>query len=148
MKLSKNKNYLNAEILRVKGDISSALNAMLLCLKDAQKEPDIEPSTLSFLFQRLGELRYLNNEKDLAFDLFEKSIETHKNSLITELNYAKFLANLCYDYQKALDKCDFIINTVTSYSYIEPENTPSIDYFIENATELKNECLEKLEHFE
>jgi hypothetical protein len=148
MKLSENKKYLNAEILRVKGDISNALNAMLLCLKDAQKEPNIEPSTLSFLFQRLGELRYLNNEKNLAFVLFEKSTEVNNGSLITELFYAKFLANLCQDYKKAIYKCDFIISTGTSPSYFEPENTPSIDYFLENAMELKNECLEKLEHFE
>jgi len=147
MKLSENKNYRNIAKFQYRGDIPSALKAILLCLADFQKEPDVEPSTMSFLFQRLGELRYLNNEKDLAFEMFEKSIEINKDSLIAELFYAKFLANLCHDYKRAIDKCDFIINTVSNHSYSEPENTPSIEYFIENATELKNECLENLKNF-
>ena len=141
MKLSENQHYINHVILKVKGDFSGALREMMLCMQEAEQRSDLVPSRHSFFMQLLGEVKYLNHEIDAAFELYERSLETDKDSLFPELGYAKFLTHLCQDYKKALIKCDFIIDSVKSGSYEPEEDDMPIAYYLDESEELRRICI-------
>jgi tetratricopeptide (TPR) repeat protein len=144
-KLSESQNYLSHVRFEYNGNLPWAIHLMELCIEEVRQHPEEDFLTLAFLFQRLGSLKYRNGEIDEAFELYERTLEMDKDSVLFELGYAKFLTRDCANYLKAIKKCDAIITTVTDANYIELENSPSAEYYLREANALKEECLAKIE---
>ncbi|GAC1376477.1 MAG: hypothetical protein NVS3B3_15860 [Aquirhabdus sp.] len=144
-RLSKNKNYINYMVFKVNGDFGNSIIAMNACIKDVEGDPNAHLSKISFLLQELGTLKYLNGEIKEAFELYERSLIVDKDSLLAELRYAKFLARECMEFEKAIGKCDFIIETTTNSPFLESEEDFGSNYYLQNAQELKSEILARVD---
>ena len=142
--LSSSPDYIEYMTLKTKGDIQGSISALVKCIELAKFRVDTDPSELSFLTQELGSLRYINGEENLAFDLYNQSLDIDKGSLLAVLLYAKFLANECQLFQDAILKCNIIIDVATTSPFLESDNDFGSDYYLRNAVELKKECLEQL----
>ena len=144
-KLSESQNYLNHVGPEIRGNLPEAIRLIELCIEELKQHVEEDLLTLAFLLQRLGSLKYRNGEVDDAFRLYEKVRDMDQGSLLCELGYAKFLARDCAEFTKVIEKCDAVIAAVTDANYVEPEDSPSVEYYVREAETVKEECMGRME---
>jgi len=93
---------------------------------------------LSGLAQRLGSILLRQCDKNGAIALYELSVVLDKGSLLSKLEYAKFLLNEVGDNIYAQNKCNEIIMEATTHPFAETDDDFGSEEYIQAAKRIFN----------
>ncbi len=136
--LSLNEDYNNYVFFISNNEFKSAEEAIKKCIKNIEVSDQVDFDQLSYLYQCLGNVLYSNGDLKKALNFYKTSIEVANFSLLSLLQFSKFLAG-CNKYKPAIENCNKIIEMATKNPYPESETDFSSEYYLNKARELKQQ---------
>jgi tetratricopeptide (TPR) repeat protein len=144
MKLSENSNYQKYMQSLGHDDLLAAVEHLKACLDDLGGD-EYEASYRAFILQEIGNLMLLRGARAEANHYHREALRTDPSSLLTKLQFAKFLAK-SGDLVTAITQCDEIVRLAESSPFSESEDDFNSEYYSLHAKELKEECLARGEN--
>lgn len=116
------------------GRYKDATRFLVEALRDA-KSKKARP-VVAGMAQRLGDLLFKQGDRDASLALYEISEELDEGSLLSKLDFAKFLVNDLRDVDLAAQKCREIIDSAVAEPFPESDDDFSSPDYIAAAKRL------------
>jgi tetratricopeptide (TPR) repeat protein len=139
MKYSESSDYMDYAQSKARGDIASAKLSLAVCLSIPEFKN--QPSQYADLLQRMGELCFLDGERERALKYYEESETADPNSLLVKYYRAEFLGSRVGDKKTAVAMCDRIVSIARDHPFAESEDDFSSEAYIAKAERLKASLL-------
>lgn len=148
MKLSEHKAYIEYGRYIAIYDYNSARQSLTKILQDLETEfqflqgLDAEDNLglQSFILQSIGDTFFYQGDTKQAIVNYELSISRFPTCLLTQYNFAKFLADKMKDKAAAINKCNEIIIAATKHPFAPSDYDLGSDEYIKMANDLKINC--------
>ena len=135
MKYSESSDYMDYVRSKATGDIAAAKASLAACLR--QPALRTEPDQYADLLQRMGELCFLEGNREEAVSHYAESERANPKSLLVKYYRAEFLGKRIGDKRAAIEICDLIISIAHDEPFAETEDDFSSDAYVEKAQQLK-----------
>lgn len=128
------KNYLKAE------------DALKKCIILAKQENDRE--ALIFFTQNLGDLFFLKGDRENALAHYEKAEALDVRSVLSKYFFARFLFEKLKQYERAIGKCNEIIQLASTEIWQDSEYDFSSEHYLALSYSLRGYCYALIKDFE
>ena len=137
MKYSENRYYLEYMKSYASANYPAAKQSLEKCLEDCKKDTPRNSGQEADLLRRLGDIYFLEGNKQEALKQYQASSEIDPDSLLTKFLTAKFWGEKIGDMITAHKICDDIIEFAKAHPREESSNDFSSDDYIKKAESLK-----------
>lgn len=145
LKLSEIPEYKEYAFSLMEKDYRRAEIALKKCINFAKEENDKE--ILIFLTQNLGDLYFITGDRKNALSYYKKAELLDEKSVLSKYIFAKFLADKLKDYEKAIEKCNEIIEITIREPWEESEYDFGSKYYLALAYSLQGYCYALLQNY-
>jgi len=141
MKLSEQKEYLEAIPDAERGDYTSAINKLESLITKAKYEGDIDSE--AYLCQVLGNIEAKAGNIDVAMSLHNKALTLRPNNPLEYLIFSKGLYYSFNNSDLALNKLEKLRDLLNSGNWVNGENEPSHEWYYREIEKLETEIKNK-----
>ncbi|MFC1770109.1 hypothetical protein ACFLZI_03545 [Nitrospirota bacterium] len=135
MKLSKIVQYQEYMFSVIKKQYAEAEHSLDFCIVLAKEGVDCY--THSFLLQNKGDLYYLKGENKKAIQYYQESERVAEGAALPMYHFAKFMADSLHEYSQAIDKCQEVIDLVSSAEWTNGDDELDKNYYLAQCNALQ-----------